>query len=136
MPRDRDRVRKPLHVERALAEREPAGERQHDGGDALLGCAGETVPYAGGKAGKAGAPLSPDHTHFVLVDTGVKGKFGGSNGTRTGLETLASGSFRAPIVPTEGATLDGVHEQLLGDIRGIFDDFRQALGVKRTIRFE
>ena len=34
---------------------------------------GQTIAYAAEKASGNGAPLNPDHTHFVLVDNGKEG---------------------------------------------------------------
>ena len=61
---------------------------------------GETVPYAAERASGNGAPLNPDHTHFLLVDNGKRGgaAFGGEIKVRAALEKYVSQVKRVPIV--------------------------------------
>ncbi|KAL1504852.1 hypothetical protein AB1Y20_008623 [Prymnesium parvum] len=71
-----------------------------NGREVLSHCHGGTVSYTGGAATKDGAPLNPDHTHFVLVDNGLEGgkAWGSEIRLRVGVEKFIHNSKALPIV--------------------------------------
>ena len=71
-----------------------------NGRDLLNGCHGDTVKYGGvAPAGRQGAPLNPNHSHFLLVDAGTqRSPFGTEIGLRNELESYFRKTKRTPLV--------------------------------------